>query len=295
MRHLVSISDLGAKDIDRIFSLAERLRGRAGFSLKGKSWAMLFSKPSTRTRVSFEVAINDLAGHPIYMDMSSTQLSRGESIQDTARVLSRYVDGIIARLHSHQHMLWLARYSSVPVINALDDLLHPCQALSDFYTIRKTLGSVRKRVVFLGDGSSNVCHSLMQASSRLGSEMLVACPEGYSPHHGIQKETGIRAVRDPKEAAEGADVLYTDAWVSMGQKRNPSRIKSLRPYQLNREILSHASKKCVVMHCLPAHRGEEITDDVMDGPHSVVWEQAENRLHVQKGILAWLAENHKAL
>ncbi len=293
MRHLVSIADLGKGDIEHIFTLAERLKGETGFSLGGKTWVMLFAKPSTRTRVSFDVAINELGGHPLCLDVSGTQLSRGESIEDTARTLSRYADGIIARLYSHQHMVWLARYSSVPVINALDDLLHPCQALSDFYTIRKKLGTVRKRIVFIGDGSSNVCHSLMYAASKLGSDMLVCCPEKYSPHHEIQRETGIRTVREPEKAVGNADVLYTDTWFSMGQKRTKEKEKALRPYQLNSDIVSLAKRGCLVMHCLPAHRGEEITDDVMDGPGSVIWEQTENRLHVQKGILEWLEETRK--
>lgn len=288
-RDFISIRDLSRNEIMRIFMLTKKLKNRRKKILKGKNLLLLFSKPSTRTRVSFEVAINQLGGNAVYLDMITSQLGRGETISDTTRVLSSYTDGIIARLFSHKDMLELARNSSVPVINALDDLLHPCQALSDMYTIKKRLKRLEGlRLVFLGDGGSNVCHSLMYACSRLGLEMVVSCPRAYSPDKGILKETGVGIVRNPREAARKADILYTDTWVSMGDRKSGKRTKALRSYQLNQGIVKLAKPGVLVMHCLPAHRGQEITSQVMDGKNSVIFEQAENRLHTARGILGFL-------
>lgn len=289
-KDFLSIRDLGKNEIMAIFSKTDRLKGKRKNILKGKNLILLFSKPSTRTRVSFEVAINQLGGNAIYLDMTTSQLGRGETISDTAKVLSRYVDGIIARLFSHKDMLELAENSSIPVINALDDLLHPCQALSDMYTIKKKLGGLGGlKLVFLGDGGSNVCHSLMYACSNLGINMVVSCPKRYSPDKKILGETKARIIPDPKDAVRGAEILYTDVWVSMGEEREKAkRVKALRPYQLNPDILKLAKPNALVMHTLPAHRGQEITDDVMDGPRSIVFDQAENRLHTAKGILGFV-------
>lgn len=289
-KDFLSIRDLSKKEIETIFRLIDRLKNKRKNILKGKNIALIFAKPSTRTRTSFEVAINQLGGNAIYLDMITSQLGRGETISDTAKVLSRYVDGIIARLFSHRDMLELAENSSVPVTNALDDPLHPCQALSDVYTINKKLGRFSGlKLVFLGDGGSNVCHSLMFACSKLGLEMIVSCPKKYSPDKKILRETKARIVSDPKEAVRGAEIVYTDVWVSMGkEKESRERIKTLRPYQLNSKIVKLAKPNVLVMHSLPAHRGMEITNDVIDGKNSIVFDQAENRLHTAKGILGFI-------
>jgi ornithine carbamoyltransferase len=289
MKDLISIQDLTRRDMEGIFTLADKLRRRTPRSLNGKIIAMVFEKPSTRTRVSFEIAIYDLGGHPIYLPKKDIQLGRGETLGDTARTLGEYVDGIVARLFTHKEMLDLARYSSVPVINGLDDLLHPCQALSDLYTIRKKFRSLKGlKLAFLGDGGSNVCHSLMQACSKLGVRMTIACPMEHSPNPKILRESkNCKVVRRPEEAVRGADIVYTDTWVSMGEeKERRARLKRLRPYQVNPGLLKHVRKRrYFVMHCLPAHRGQEITAGVLDGKKSIAWEQAHNRLHVQKAIL----------
>ena len=267
--------------------------------LSGKSIAMIFEKPSTRTRVSFEVAANQLGAHAMYLNWRDLQLGRGETIADTARVLSRYVDAIVARVKEHSKLEELSRYSRVPVINALSDLSHPCQALGDYMTLLEVKGRLKGlTLAFVGDGSDNVLHSLLIAGAKLGVNVRVATPRQLQPSEEILKaareaaaESGaeIEILEDPVEAVRGADAVYTDVWVSMGQEDVAAeKIKLLRPYQVNAKLMEVAGSKAVFMHCLPAHRGQEVTDEVMDGPWSIVWDQAENRLHIQKAILALL-------
>jgi ornithine carbamoyltransferase len=297
--HLVSITDLSVDEVNDILNLAEDLKkkrkeGVATEYLKNKSLAMIFEKSSTRTRVSFEVGMTDLGGHAVYLDPNTTQLGRGETIPDTARILSGYAHGIMIRAKKHDTVVELARNSSVPVINGLDDFEHPCQALAALLTIRE-----RKRrftglkFAWIGDGN-NVCNSLILASAMMGMRMTVACPPGYEPDVGVlelARSIGGEPVitDDPKEAAKDADVLYTDVWVSMGdESEREKRLKDLRDYQLNMELVKLAKKDCVVLHCLPAHRGEEITDEVICSPNSAIFDEAENRLHTQKALLVKL-------
>lgn len=302
-RHLLSMDDLSPSEVALVLSEAARMKAahRAGKDeplLAGKVLAMIFQKPSTRTRVSFEVAMRHLGGSAIYLSGNDIQLSRGETIADTARVLSRYVDGIMARVFGHADVEELARYSDVPVINGLSDLTHPCQILADLLTMQEKLGKLDGlRVTYVGDGN-NVTHSILLGCAKVGAHVSVGSPRGYEPlakvvsrASEIAKETGgsVRVVNDPVEACRHADVIYTDTWASMGQeKEHDLRVKAFHGYQVNQDLLLVASPKVIVMHCLPAHRGEEISAEVMDGPHSVVWDEAENRLHAQKALLALL-------
>ncbi|MCS7386905.1 MAG: ornithine carbamoyltransferase [archaeon GB-1867-005] len=267
--------------------------------LEGKTLAMIFQKPSTRTRVSFEVAMHQLGGHALYLNWNDLQLRRGETIEDTARVLSRYADGIMARVYSHSDLEDLAKAASIPVINGLSDMYHPCQILSDMLTIWEKKGRLKGvNVAYLGDGANNVCHSLLIGCSKLGLNIKVACPKGYEPRENVIKratenaeESGsqILVTNSPTEAVSDADIIYTDVWVSMGQEAEAKeRLKVFPPFQVNEDLLKKAPPSALVMHCLPAHRGQEITDEVIDGPRSIVWDQAENRLHVQKALLALL-------
>jgi ornithine carbamoyltransferase len=290
------------EEMQIIFRRADELRKepqRYESLLKGKVLAMIFEKPSTRTRISFEVAMRQLGGSAIYMSSNDMQLSRGESIKDTAKTLERYVDGITARVHSHKDLEELAGQAKIPVINGLSDLHHPCQALADMYTIREKKKTLRGlKFAYLGDAGSNVAHSLILACTKLGMNMYVACPEAYKPKKEVLKlaEQNSKAFWDTfkivptvKQAATNADIIYTDTWVSMGdEKEAKKREKALIPYQVNSAALNLAKKDCLVMHCLPAHRGKEITDDVIDGENSVVFDQAENRMHVQKALLTML-------
>ena len=301
-RDVISILDV-EKDLMALLEFSQSLKNRSlageiSEPLKGKSLAMIFEKPSTRTRVSFEVAMTELGGHALYLSTTDLQLGRGETIADTARVLSRYVDGIAYRAFRHQDMLELARHSTVPVINALDDLEHPCQILADLLTIKERKSELKGlKVAYVGDGN-NVCNSLMLGCAILGMRISVGCPEGYEPDGGMTKSAKDRALKtggaieiidDPLAAVKGADVVYTDVWVSMGaEKQKRKREKVFRGYQVNANLVSEAKGDCIVMHCLPAHRGLEITDEVIDGPHSVVYDQAENRLHAQKAVLVQL-------
>lgn len=304
-RHYVSVLDLGASEVRRVIDLGLWMkdsfyRGRRIINvLDGASIAVFFEKPSTRTRVSFDVAIQQLGGHPVILYSSELQLARGETIADTARVLSRYVDGIVARVKKHQHLEEMALHSSVPVINALSDLEHPVQTLGDLMTIREKLGSLEKaRIAFVGDGTDNVLYSLMLAAGLLGLHLTIAAPRQLWPSEGIlskarelAERTGavIKLTEDPVEAVRDANVIYTDVWVSMGREAEAEeRLRLLRPYQVNKRLLDNVSGDYIFMHCLPAHRGQEVTDEVMDGPHSAVWDQAENRLHIQKGLLYYL-------
>lgn len=302
-KDLISIHDLEIGEVALILDVAAKLKrkqknGEPHQYLKGKTLAMLFSKASTRTRTSFEVGFFQLGGHPIYLSDDASQIGRGEPVRDTARVLSRFVDGIMIRTFSHDSVIELAKYASIPVINGLTDLLHPCQALTDLFTIQEKMKVLKgRKMVYVGDGN-NMAHSLMYACAKVGMNMVCACPQGYQPDPHILAEaqedashTGcsITVEEDVMKAVKGADVLYTDTWASMGQEEeHDARKKIFVPYQINAELLAAARPEAIVMHCLPAYRGEEITDDVIEGPQSVVFDQAENRLHVQKAIMALL-------
>ncbi|MFQ6060266.1 MAG: ornithine carbamoyltransferase [Thermoplasmata archaeon] len=303
-KDLISVLDVRA-ELPQLLDLASNLKNIQTAKeryepLKDKSLAMIFEKPSTRTRVSFEVGMTQLGGHSLYLSAADLQIGRGETIADTARVLSRYVDAIMYRGFEHSRMVELARNATIPVINGLDDLEHPCQIVSDLFTIREKKGHLEGlKLAYLGDGN-NVCNSLLLGCSISSLNISVACPEDYRPEKRIVEiaqdigkgnRVSVEIVNSPEDAAKDADVLYTDVWVSMGDEaEREHRLKVLSPYQLNEEILSKAKEDCVVMHCLPAHRGEEITDSVMDGERSIVFDQAENRLHVQKAILVHLLE-----
>lgn len=299
-RNITSMNDLNREEIGYLLKTAEllKIQRRTGVAhpiLQGRTLAMIFEKPSTRTRVSFETGMNQLGGSALYLSSQDTQLKRGESIADTAQVLSRYVDCIMARVFSHDTIVGLAEHSAVPVINGLCDEEHPCQILADLFTIYEKKGKLEGlKLAYLGDGN-NVCNSLLLGCAQMGVSIHTAHPEGYFPKEeyvqkaqALAKKTGctVKIGADPKEAAKDADALYTDVWVSMGQDDNTGDKKKLfRPYQLNTELLQNSNKDAIVLHCLPAHRGEEITDELMDGPHSAVFDQAENRLHAQKAIL----------
>ncbi|NMC09628.1 MAG: ornithine carbamoyltransferase [Methanothrix sp.] len=295
--NLISIADLCKEDMIRLLDGADAFkaqRGHHGRPLQGKSLAMIFEKPSTRTRVSLEVACSELGGHPLYLSAGELQLGRGETVADTARVLSRYVHGITARVFSHNTVIQLAKHASVPVVNALSDWEHPLQILADLQTMRQHFGRLEGlRVGWIGDGN-NVCNSLILASAILGMEVCVASPAGYRPKARITKEAErlggrIAIVSEPADAAKEADVLVTDTWVSMGDEAEEAeRLRVFGKYQVNSELMRLASEDAIALHCLPAHRGQEITDEVMDGEQSAVFEEAENRLHTSKAVMAWL-------
>lgn len=301
-KDLVSVHDLSPEEVWQIIKTAEvmKLRQKAGIQerpLAGKTLAMIFHKPSTRTRVSFEVGIWQLGGMALYLGASDLQLRRGETVADTARTLSRYVDGIMIRTFAHADVIELARHASVPVINGLTDLLHPCQALTDLFTIYEKRGRLAGlRLVYVGDGN-NVAHSLMYAGAKVGMHVVVATPEGHEPDAGVVAGaqqgaalTGgsVEVAHRPAEAVRGADAIYTDVWASMGQEGEEARRReAFRPFQVDQALVEAAGRPDLLfMHCLPAHRGDEVTDEVVDGPRSVVFDQAENRLHVQKAIMA---------
>jgi ornithine carbamoyltransferase len=292
-RDFLAIPDYSRDELTALFDLAERMR-RGQYTekpLAGKSLAMIFRKSSTRTRVSFEVGTWQLGGHALFLSPRDVQLGRGEPVADTARVLSRYVDGIMIRTFAHDEVELLAKYADVPVINGLTDLLHPCQILADILTIRQHLGTIEgKKVAWIGDGN-NMANSWINAAYRLGFELVLACPEGYEPDKAIldraQSVANVRVVRDPSEAALGADVVNTDVWASMGQEDEQAiREKAFKGYIVDDALMSRAKNSAIFLHCLPAHRGEEVSASVIDGPQSVVWDEAENRLHVQKAIMA---------
>ena len=307
-KDLISIHDLEIGEVALILDVAAKLKrkqkkGEPHQYLKGKTLAMLFSNASTRTRTSFEVGFFQLGGHPIYLSDDASQIGRGEPVKDTARVLSRFVDGIMIRTFSHESVIELAKYASIPVINGLTDLLHPCQALTDIFTIQEKMKVLKgRKMVYVGDGN-NMAHSLMYACAKVGMNMVCACPKGYQPDPRVLAEaqedashTGctITVEEDVMKAVKGADVLYTDTWASMGQEEeHDARKKIFAPYQINAELLAAARPEAIVMHCLPAYRGEEITDEVIEGPQSVVFDQAENRLHVQKAIMALLMSDER--
>ena len=294
-RDLLSIADLTRDEIIEVFDLADRLKDQdlpaSACPLKEKNLALLFEKPSLRTRLSFEAGINQLGGHSIYLGPEEVGLGKRELVKDVGRVLCRYVDGIIARVYSHKDLTELAKYSSVPVVNALSDLYHPCQVLSDIHLIKEKRGELKGlKVVFLGDGSNNVAHSWVLGAAKMGINLVIASPKGYGPKREIVEAAGeILVTTDIEEAAKRADVLYTDVWTSMGQEEEAEKRKKIfANYQLNRKVLDLAKKECLLMHCLPAHRGQEVTCDVLEGENSIIFEQAENRLHLQKALLVFL-------
>jgi ornithine carbamoyltransferase len=298
MRHYLSVDDLQPTELRDLLDLSAKLKADPTLmadALRGHTVALIFEKPSTRTRVSFEVGVAQLGAHPVVLSASELQLGRGETIQDTGRVLSRYVDAVVLRTFEQERLELLTTTSSVPVVNALSDFEHPCQALADLLTLRERLGDVAGRTLaYLGDGN-NVAHSLLLAGTKLGMTIRVATPPGFEPipqvvHRAeeIAADTGgaVEITHDPAEAATGAHALYTDVWASMGQEEEATERALVFPaYQLDQKLVDVADPDVVVLHCLPAHRGLEITDEVIDGPHSAVWDQAENRLHTQKALL----------
>jgi ornithine carbamoyltransferase len=306
-KDLVSVTDLSRKEIMSIFRLASKLKraqkkGKRHEFLCGKSLAMIFEKRSTRTRVSFEVGMSQLGGHALFLGKDDIQLGRGETVGDTARVLSRYVDAIMIRTYSHASVMELAKSAGVPVINGLTDSYHPCQALTDFFTIYETRESFDGvKMAYVGDGN-NMSNSLMLCAAILGADISVATPERYMPENeavrrameiAAQSGSRVEVTTDPGLAAENADFIYTDVWVSMGQEEGAEeRRRALAGYRISRALLEKCAPGCRVMHCLPAHRGEEIDADVMDSDMSIVFEQAENRLHIQKALLCTLILNN---
>jgi ornithine carbamoyltransferase len=303
MNHLLSLHDLTTEEFEQILKLAEKLKrqqkeGVPHQLLKGKTLGMIFTKSSTRTRVSFEVGMVQLGGYPLFLSSNDIQLGRGETIYDTAQVLSRYIDGIMIRTFKHSDVEELARFGTIPVINGLTDLLHPCQALADLLTVYEHKGTLKGlKLAYVGDGN-NVAHSLLHGCAKMGMDIAVAAPKGYQCDAQIVDEakedakafgSQVLITEDPEEAVVDADVVYTDTWVSMGQEAEKAeRIKIFSAYQVNTELFGKAKDDAIFLHCLPAYRGYEVTEDVIDGPQSVVFDEAENRLHAQKAIMAIL-------
>ena len=294
-RDFLAIPDLSRDELVALFDLAQAMK-RADYRekpLAGKTLGMIFAKSSTRTRVSFEVGAYQLGGHALFLSSRDIQLGRGEPIRDTARVLSRYLDGIMIRTFDHADVEELARYATIPVINGLTDLLHPCQILADLLTIRESLGGWEgKAIAWVGDGN-NMANSWINAAGTLGFELRLACPEGYDPDPAILERNRAKApivlTRDPKAAVTGADVVNTDVWASMGQEAEQAeRERAFQGYMVDDALMDRASRDAIFLHCLPAHRGEEVTDSVIEGRRSRVFDQAENRLHAQKALMATL-------
>jgi ornithine carbamoyltransferase len=295
-RDFTRVADFSPAELELVLELAEGMKAaprEEQLVLSGRSLGMIFQKPSTRTRVSFEVGIAQLGGYGLYLRADDLQLGRGETIRDTATVLSRYLDGILIRTFAQSDVEELAEHAEIPVINGLTDETHPCQALADVLTIRERLGRLEGvRLVYLGDGN-NVCSSLMVAAARLGSSFVAATPPGYEPDERAvataRASAEVEIVNDPEAAVRGADVLYTDVWTSMGQENERERrLRDLARFGITQELLAQAADRAIVLHCLPAHYGEEITEAVLYGPQSAVWDQAENRLHAQKALMALL-------
>jgi ornithine carbamoyltransferase len=301
VKHLLSIQDLAREEVSRLFWLTAELKAKqktrsSATPLAGRTMALVFEKPSLRTRVTFEVAMIQLGGAAVYLSAPEVGLGKRESVPDVARNLSRWVDVISARVFAHETLVAMTAHASVPVINALSDLEHPCQALADFFTLwERGLDLTKIRLAWVGDGN-NVCHSVLLLAALCGTSAVVACPPGFEPLASVLDACEalggrVRLTTDAREAAEGADVIYTDTWVSMGQEEERERrLEAFRRYQVNETLLGFADPGALVMHCLPAHRGEEITDAVLDGPRSVIFDQAENRLHAQKGIILQLLD-----
>jgi len=299
-KDFLAITDLSSEEINDMFTLASDLKkktksGKKHHVLNGQTLAMIFQKPSARTRVSFEVGMFQLGGHALYLSPNDIGLGKRESVADIARVFSRYNDGIMARVFSHNDVLELGQYASVPVINGLSDLLHPCQVMGDMLTILEHRGGLDGlKLTYIGDGN-NLANSWLNMASRIPMQLHLAIPEGFDPDKEILSKvkdsncSEIKMFRDPKEAVQGVDVIYTDVWASMGQESEAEKRKKIfQEYQVNNQLLKNAATDVKVMHCLPAHRGDEITDEVMDGPHSIVFDEAENRLHIQKAIMVSL-------
>jgi ornithine carbamoyltransferase len=300
-KSLASLYDLAIEEIEQILKTSELLkleffRGQEHLLLKGKTLAMIFEKPSTRTRVSFEVGMWQLGGYALYLSSNDLQLGRGETIGDTAQVLSRYVNGIMARVFSHQTILDLINHAKVPVINGLSDFSHPCQGLADLFTIYEKKGKLSGlKLAFIGDGN-NVAHSLLFGCSKVGMNITLGSPKGYEPDPEVvsqakreAKKNGseVKVTNDPIEAVKGTDIIYTDVWASMGkEKEHEKRVQIFKPFQINPKLAKEAKEDYLFMHCLPAHRGEEVTDEIADSKNSIIYDQAENRLHVQKAIMA---------
>jgi len=305
-KDFISIKDLSREEIEEIFALtAELKKDKSKFSraLSGKTLVLVFQKPSNRTRVSFEVGMYQLGGNSMYLAPNEINLGVRESIKDVAKTLSRYVDAIVLRTFKHKDVLEMAQYSTVPVINGLSDFSHPCQALADVYTIREKLSRPKEKILaYIGDGN-NVCHSLLYACAKVGLNMNVATPKGYEPDKIALKEAksiaqennaSINLFNNPKDAVRNADVVYTDVWASMGEEGEAKiRKKLFKEFQINNNLIKLSKKNVFIMHCLPAHRGEEITDEVIDSQNSIVFDQAENRLHIQKAILIILLSDYK--
>lgn len=303
MKHLIDLNDVSSEEIAGLFTLAGKLKRqlKAGVEhhlLKGKTLGMIFSKSSTRTRVSFEVGMYQLGGYPLFLSSSDIQLGRGETIHDTAQVLSHYINGIMIRTFKHSDVQDLAKYGSIPVINGLTDLMHPCQILADLFTVYETKGKLEGlKLAYIGDGN-NVANSLLHGCAKTGIDIYIATPKGYGCDGTIVEQSKLAAKKsggkvvitsDPEEAANNADVIYTDTWVSMGQEdEKEMRVKIFMPYQVNEKLFSKAKKDAMFLHCLPAYRGLEVTEGIIDGPNSNVFEEAENRLHIQKAIMATL-------
>ena len=302
-KSLISINDLTLEEIYQIFDLAKSLKekllaGEPHRLLEGKTLGMIFAKPSTRTRISFEVGIYQLGGIGLYFNQNDLQLKKSENIQDTAKVLSRYLNGIMIRTFDHQDVVDLAKYGSIPVINGLTDLLHPCQVLTDLFTVREKKRKLQGlKLAYIGDGN-NMAHSLLHGCSKVGMDIAIASPSGYKPNEEIVRNSQINAkymnsrieiLDDPVAAVKNADVVYTDVWASMGQETEAQeRKKQFQKFQVNPQLVKNAKEDYIFMHCLPAHRGDEVVDEVADSPNSVIFDEAENRLHVQKAIMALL-------
>ncbi len=303
MKHLISIHDLSLSEINKIFELSAKLKlekkqGIPHPILKGKTLGMIFTKSSTRTRVSFETGMYQLGGNAIFLSSDDIQIGRGESINDTAKVLSRYIDGIMIRTFAHSDVEELAKYGSIPIINGLTDLLHPCQILADLFTVLEHKGTLKGlKLAYVGDGN-NIANSLLYGCAKVGMDIFIATPKGYECNVQVikealndSKESGCRInlAQDPWEAVENADVVYTDTWISMGQEsEKDKKVKLFQDYQVNSKLFSAAKKDAIFLHCLPAYRGFEVTAEIIDGPNTVVFDEAENRLHVQKAIMALL-------
>lgn len=303
MKHLISLHDLSTEDIQQILKLSEKLKRQTKEDvqhhlLKGKTLGMIFTKSSTRTRVSFEVGMYQLGGYPLFLSANDIQLGRGETIYDTAQVLSRYIDGIMIRTYKHSDVEDLAKYGNIPIINGLTDLMHPCQILADLFTVYEHKGTLQGlKLAYVGDGN-NVANSLLHGCAKVGMDIAVASPKGYECDAVIvedakeaAKASGSKVLltADPVEAVQNADVIYTDTWVSMGQETEKAeRIKIFESYQVNSSLFAKAKEDAIFLHCLPAYRGYEVTEDIIDGPQSVVFDEAENRMHVQKAIMVTL-------
>lgn len=301
-KNLLSIKDINKQDINLLFQMASELKTRRKRGekiihlLDGKSLGLLFEKPSTRTRISLEIAIRELGGSSLFLQSEQLQLKRGETPADAAKIFSLYLDALAVRTYNHNNLIELAANASIPVINALSDFSHPCQVLSDMFTIKEKIGKLENvGLTYIGAGN-NVCNSLIYGSAKTGINLTISSPKGYEPNSGILEDAQkinpkckIKLLSNPIEAVKNADVIYTDVWVSMGEEeQKKARLNAFKDFQINEKLVKAAKKHVLVMHCLPAHRGEEITSEVLDGTHSIVWEQAENKLHAQKALLVLL-------